>query len=135
MQSEPLDNQSETSKDTQEAQHDVQIELTPEFRRNLRDLAKRYRNIRSDVQTIIQELKIGNFVGDRLTGVGKGYILFKVRVKNRDIQKGKSAGYRLIYQVETPLSVLLLTIYSKSDREDIDAKELLEILSEFYGAN
>jgi mRNA-degrading endonuclease RelE of RelBE toxin-antitoxin system len=57
--------------------------------------------------------------------------MMKVRVKNRDIQKGKSAGYRLIYQVESPTSVLLLTIYSKSDRSDITAAELRSIASEF----
>jgi mRNA-degrading endonuclease RelE of RelBE toxin-antitoxin system len=60
-------------------------------------------------------------------------MVFKVRVRNRDIQRGKSAGYRLIYQVESSDSLLLLTIYSKSDREDVEAKEILEILNEFYG--
>lgn len=135
MQSEPPDSQSESSQDIQEAQPSVQIDLTPEFQRNLRDLAKRYRNIRSDTHTVIQDLEVGNFVGDRLAGVSKGYVLFKVRVRNRDIQKGKSAGYRLIYLVESSVSVLLLAIYSKSDREDINAKEILEILSEFYGTD
>jgi mRNA-degrading endonuclease RelE of RelBE toxin-antitoxin system len=57
--------------------------------------------------------------------------MMKVRVKNRDIQKGKSAGYRLIYRVESPTSVLLLTIYSKSDRSDITAAELRAIAAEF----
>ncbi len=110
----------------------VRIELTPEFQQSLRDLAKRYRSIRSDIQGVIQELEIGNFVGDRLAGIGQSYVVFKTRVKNRDIQKGKSAGYRLIYQVEPPNSVLLLTIYSKSDREDISIKEICNILNEFY---
>ncbi len=93
---------------------------------------KRYRSIRADLQEIIQTLQVGDFVGDRLTGIGNGYVVLKVRVKNRDLKKGKSAGYRLIYQVESPTSVLLLTIYAKSDREDISASEVREILSEFY---
>ncbi|WP_365672290.1 hypothetical protein [Okeania sp. SIO3I5] len=42
-----------------------------------------------------------------------------MRIKNSNIQKGKSSGYRLIYQVESETSVLLLTIYSKTEREDI----------------
>jgi mRNA-degrading endonuclease RelE of RelBE toxin-antitoxin system len=134
MQNELPDNQSKILRDT-EAQLSVQIDLTPEFRRNLRDLAKRYRNIRADVQTVIENLQAGEFIGDRLAGIGKGYAVFKVRVKNRDIQKGKSAGYRLVYQVESDVSVLLLTIYSKSDQEDIDAKEVLGILDEFYGTD
>lgn len=109
----------------------VIIDLTPEFYRNLRDLDKRYRHVRADVQTVIQDLEVGNFVGDRISGIGEGYVMLKVRVKNRDIQKGKSAGYRLIYQVESPTSILLLTIYSKSDRSDITAAELRSIAAEF----
>ena len=50
-----------------------------------------------------------------------------------NIQKVKSAGYRLIYQVESPTSVLLLTIYSKSDQEDISPNEIRSILAEFDG--
>ncbi|BAY74857.1 hypothetical protein NIES25_12730 [Nostoc linckia NIES-25] len=40
---------------------------------------------------------------------------------NINIQKGKSAGYRLIYQLESSTSILLLTIYCESDQEDIGA--------------
>lgn len=108
----------------------IQIDLTPEYKRNLRDLAKRYRNIRSDTQTVIEQLQAGNFVGDRIPSLGRDYIIYKVRVRNSNIQKGKSAGYRLIYQVESPTIILLLTIYSKSDREDISPQEILNIISE-----
>ncbi|MGI2906321.1 hypothetical protein [Tolypothrix sp. VBCCA 56010] len=54
-------------------------------------------------------------------------------IRNSNIQKGKSAGYRLIYQLESPISILLLTIYSKSDREDIGVKEIRDIVADFYG--
>lgn len=127
------DKELDPPSDPQSQQSAVQVDLTPEFQQCLRDLAKRYRSIRSDVQAVIQELQVGNFVGDRLTGVGEGYVVLKARVKNRDIQKGKSAGYRMIYQVEPPTSVLLLTIYSKSDRNDISIKEIRDILNGFYG--
>ena len=122
------DNQSEEQQASQETPSVVQIDLTPEFKRNLHNLAKRYRNIRSDLQPVTQALENGNFEGDRIAGMGEGYVVLKVRVRNRDIQKGKSAGYRLIYQVESPTAVLLLTIYAKSDQEDIVADEIREIL-------
>ncbi|WP_309225534.1 type II toxin-antitoxin system RelE/ParE family toxin [Sphaerospermopsis sp. LEGE 08334] len=96
----------------------------------MRYLAKKYRNIRSDTQAIIEQIQIGNFLGDRISGLGENYIVFKVRVKNSNIQKGKSAGYRIIYQVESPTNVLLLTIYSKSDQEDITPQEIKNILVE-----
>lgn len=133
MQGEQNHSKESSPSDAHNQQAVVQIDLTPEFQRSLHALAKRYRSIRADIQVVIQELQQGNFVGDRLTGIGESYIAFKVRVKNRDIQKGKSAGYRLIYQVESPTSVLLLTIYSKSDREDSSRKEIHDILNEFYG--
>jgi mRNA-degrading endonuclease RelE of RelBE toxin-antitoxin system len=120
----------EFEQDEVESQPSVTIDLTPEFYRNLRDLKKRYRNVRADIQTVIQDLEVGNFVGDRISGIGEDYVMLKVRVKNRDIQKGKSAGYRLIYQVESPSSILLLTIYSKSDRSDITAGEIRSICAE-----
>jgi mRNA-degrading endonuclease RelE of RelBE toxin-antitoxin system len=123
---------SDEELDSQDQEPTVNVDLTPEFQQCLRALAKRYRNIRADIQPVIQELQAGNFIGDRLTGIGKGYVVLKVRVRNRDIQKGKSAGYRLIYQVESPDSVLLLTIYSKSDQTDISNKEIRSILSDFY---
>ncbi|GAB4287084.1 MAG: hypothetical protein Fur0025_20150 [Oscillatoriaceae cyanobacterium] len=75
----------------------VQIDLTPQYKRNLRELSKKYRRIRLDTQPIIEQLQQGNFPGDRLAGMGEDYFIFKVRVKNTDIQKGKSGGYRLIY--------------------------------------
>ena len=112
----------------------VQIDLSPEYKYNLRDLSKRYRNIRSDTREVIEQIQAGNFIGDRISGLGEHYVVFKVRVKNSNIQKGKSAGYRLIYQVESATSVLLLTIYSKSDRSDISANEIISILAEFYGS-
>jgi mRNA-degrading endonuclease RelE of RelBE toxin-antitoxin system len=111
--------------------HFVQIDLTPEYKRNLRDISKKYRNIRLDTQSVIVQLQEGNFIGDRVPGMGENYLILKVRVKNSNIQKGKSAGYRLIYQVESPTCVLLLTIYSKSEREDISANEIRSILAEF----
>lgn len=110
----------------------VQIDLTPQYRRNLRELSKKYRNIRTDIQSIIEQIQAGDFVGNRISGVGEDYVILKVRVKNSNIQKGKSYGYRLIYQVESSTSILLLTIYSKSDREDINNNEIIAILSEFY---
>ncbi|BAY30605.1 hypothetical protein NIES2107_24500 [Nostoc carneum NIES-2107] len=112
-------------------QPSVFIDLTPEYKQNLRNLSKRFRNIRSDVQPVIEQLQQGNIVGDRISGLGEEYIVYKVRVRNSNIQKGKSAGYRLIYQLESPTSILLLTIYSKSDQEDIAANEIRNILADF----
>lgn len=71
----------------------IQVEVTAKFQRNLRTLAKRYHSIRTDIQPVIEQLQSGELPGEQIPEVG--YQIFKVRVKNRDIRKGKSAGYRL----------------------------------------
>jgi mRNA-degrading endonuclease RelE of RelBE toxin-antitoxin system len=127
MQSESSENQPSL-----EAPSILSIDLAPEFQRNLRGLKKRYRNIRTDIEPVIKELEMGNFLGNQITGLGETFVVYKVRIKNSDIKKGKSGGYRLIYQVESETSVLLSAIYSKSDQSDISASEILGILGEFY---
>jgi mRNA-degrading endonuclease RelE of RelBE toxin-antitoxin system len=107
----------------------IQVEATIAFQRNLRKLAKKYRSIRQDVQPIIETLQSGELPGDQVSGVG--YTLFKVRVKNSDIQKGKSGGYRVIYYLKTSTNIILVTIYSKSEQEDITAEEIRDIITEF----
>jgi mRNA-degrading endonuclease RelE of RelBE toxin-antitoxin system len=108
----------------------ISIDLTPEFQKNLSSLAKKYKSIKSDIQPILSDLGRGLHAGDRISGVGEDYFIFKVRIRNTDIQKGKRGGYRLIYQVESESSVLLLAIYSKSTQEDITAREIRAVLSE-----
>ena len=110
----------------------IHIDLTPEYRRNLKDLAKKYRNIRSDTQSVIEDFKKGVIVGDRLTGFGSEIYVYKLRVKNSNIQKGKSAGYRLIYLLESATSILLLTIYSKAEKEDVTIGDINSILGEYF---
>lgn len=102
------------------------LEFTPEFKRNLRILAGKYRHIRSDLEPLLNDLEGGNTPGDRVSGTG--YAIFKVRVKNRDAQKGKRGGYRVIYYLGTPEQIILVTIYSKMEQSDISVSEIQRIL-------
>ncbi|MDK2409554.1 type II toxin-antitoxin system RelE/ParE family toxin [Aphanizomenon sp. PH219] len=97
----------------------ISIRFSPEFEKQLYKLSKRYRKIRDDIQPVIVQLQEGEITGDRLVGLGEEYQVYKVRVKNSNIQKGKSGGYRLIYYLQTATSIILLTVYSKCDQEDI----------------
>jgi mRNA-degrading endonuclease RelE of RelBE toxin-antitoxin system len=107
----------------------VNITFAPKFQRQLRILAKKYRHIYTDIQPILEQLQTGTFVGDQISGTG--YTVMKVRVKNSDIQKGKSGGYRLAYEIESPTNLFVLKIYySKSEQADISAIELITILAE-----
>jgi mRNA-degrading endonuclease RelE of RelBE toxin-antitoxin system len=107
----------------------IQVETSPTFNRNLRSLAKKYRNIRNDIQPVVEQLERGELLGDQIPGIG--YEVFKLRVRNSDIQKGKSGGYRLIYYIKTENGIILLTIYTKSELADIAADEIRSIIAEY----
>lgn len=47
----------------------IALFFTPEFKRNLRQLAKRYLRIKSDIQPIIDLLEQGQLPGDRISGI------------------------------------------------------------------
>jgi len=107
----------------------VRVEFTPELKRNLRALSKKYRHIRSDIQPIIGQLESGEIIGDQVPGVQ--YTIFKARIKNSDIRKGKRSGYWLLYYLKSPKNVILITLYSKLDQSDISAREIKQIIAEF----
>jgi mRNA-degrading endonuclease RelE of RelBE toxin-antitoxin system len=107
----------------------IQILFSDEFKDRLCTLAKRYRSIRTDLQPLIDDLQAGNFIGDQIPGTG--YVVFKVRLKNSDIQKGKSSGYRVIYQLRDNSGILMLLIYAKSDQTDIAIKQVRDIINKF----
>ena len=104
----------------------VEIKFSDEFKASLRKLAKRYRSIRKDIQPVLEDLQQGKFQGDRIANIG--HTVFKQRVKNSDNQKGKSAGYRVIYYIRTTDTVVLITIYSKSEQTDISESEVKRII-------
>lgn len=107
----------------------IEILFSDDFKARLRLLAKRYRSIRNDLQPLIDDLQVGNFIGDQIPGTG--YAVFKVRLKNSDIQKGKSGGYRVIYQLKDNTCILMLLIYTKSDQTDITANQIRDIINKF----
>jgi mRNA-degrading endonuclease RelE of RelBE toxin-antitoxin system len=107
----------------------VEIETTDEFDRRSKSLKKKYRSLKSDLKPLILELQFGETPGDILTGLL--ILAFKVRVRNSDASRGKSGGYRVIYYVVLPTKIVLLTIYSKSEQENIDAQEIERIVAAF----
>ncbi|MGJ3248448.1 MAG: type II toxin-antitoxin system RelE/ParE family toxin [Elainellaceae cyanobacterium] len=105
----------------------IQVGFTNRFEKDIRRLAKRYRKIKLDIQPLIQQLEAGEIPGDQIPNLEQ--TVFKVRVKNSDIKKGKSGGYRVIYYLKTETQIVLVTMYSKSDRSDIAATEIRDILN------
>jgi mRNA-degrading endonuclease RelE of RelBE toxin-antitoxin system len=102
--------------------------FTPEFKRNLRQLARKYRRIKSDIEPIVTQLTHGETPGDRVPGLYD--VIYKVRARNSDSAKGKRGGYRIIYQITVEKTVILITIYSKTEQADITADEIQKIITQ-----
>ena len=47
------------------------------------------------------------------------------------MQKGKSDGYRVIYYLKADDRIILATIYSKSDRSDVDAEVIEDAIAQY----
>ena len=52
----------------------IQVEATVYFSTNLKTLAKRYRNIRKDVQPLLDQLAAGQVLGEQVPNVGIQFI-------------------------------------------------------------
>jgi mRNA-degrading endonuclease RelE of RelBE toxin-antitoxin system len=52
-----------------------------------------------------------------------------------DIHKGKSGGYRVIYQIVNSTTVVLLYLYCKSDKDNIGLDEIGAIIKNFKTSN
>ena len=97
---------------------------TPEFIKNLKALKKKYKSIKEDVLRVANELEENPTMGTKL-----GSNTFKIRVKNSNNNKGKSAGYRMItYCINEQNELFLVTIYSKTEKENILDLELKELI-------
>ena len=108
------------------------VALTPSFKRSIKRLKKRFQHVTDDVRTAVQALLQTPRLG---VVIPSGSGVRKLRVRNTDLPKGKSGGYRLLYTVEdqpTPTLYLLL-LYAKSDQEDVTRYELRELLDELAG--
>lgn len=104
----------------------VQVEFSARFKRDIKRLVKKYRHIKADVQPLIVALENSETPGDQISGVD--HTVYKVRIKNSDVERGKSGGYRLLYFIKTTDFVLLLTISSRSDADDISADAINDII-------
>lgn len=74
-------------------------------------------------------LELNKLSADKIEGLA-GYSVYKARMKNSSSLSGKSGGFRIIYYLEYQQKIYCLTIYSKSEKQDVSRKEILEILED-----
>ncbi len=96
------------------------------FAKPVKRLTKRYPSFPTDLLRLIEELEI-----DALLGVSLGGNLRKIRMAIRSKGKGKSGGARVIAYIYLKAGrVHLLTVYDKSDRDNISDIELERLIKE-----
>ena len=103
------------------------IVATPDFARELKQLAKRYPSMKEDYDAFLKELRQNPLMGTEL-----GKHMRKVRFTITSKAKGKSGGSRIItHTILTQTdgaNVTLVIIYNKSDQDSITDKELRRLL-------
>jgi mRNA-degrading endonuclease RelE of RelBE toxin-antitoxin system len=94
------------------------------FERQAKRLMKKFPSLKKEIQTLISELK-----KEPNKGTSIGNNCHKIRLAIASKGKGKSGGARIITHVIFKKdTVYLLSIYDKSDMENLSDKEILDLI-------
>lgn len=100
------------------------VKTIPKFEKELKRLAKKYRSLKKEFIELVESLKQHPDQGTPL-----GNDCYKIRLAIASKQKGKSGGARVITYLQILNStVYLISIFDKSDKENIPDRELEELL-------
>lgn len=99
---------------------------TSDFKKDFKRLLKKYKSLKTEVAVLIDSLEENPTLGTPL-----GNDCYKIRLSIKSKGKGKSGGARVITCVKiVDKNVFLLTIYNKSEKENVTDKELLELIKD-----
>ncbi|WP_152057093.1 type II toxin-antitoxin system RelE/ParE family toxin [Aliarcobacter butzleri] len=102
------------------------IEYADTFLKEAKQLSKKFKLLKSDLKQAVDEIETKNDLGVYL-----GFNLFKKRVKNSSIPTGKSGGFRVIIYRQIENKIVLISIYSKTEKENLSDEELSEIIKQY----
>ncbi|MBL7045111.1 MAG: hypothetical protein ISR98_00720 [Parcubacteria group bacterium] len=92
--------------------------ILPHFKKQLKQLSKKYRSLKDEII-----LTLENFEKSKEQSLGNN--VYKIRVKSKDINRGKNKSFRLfVHIIEVQDYVVPITIYYKGDRKDMNIKEI-----------
>lgn len=104
----------------------LNIKTLSSFDKDVKRLYKSYKKLPSDLKTLKEGL-----LQNPKSGIELGNKCYKIRLANSSVPTGKSGGFRIIYYyLDEDLNLYLMSIYSKSELENIDDKIILNILKE-----
>jgi len=95
-----------------------------DFENNVKKLAKKFKKLDQDLSRLLQQLE-----QDPTKGTPLGNNCYKIRIPNSSIPTGKSGGFRVITLIKVEKDkIVLLTIYSKTEKNTITDRELEAII-------
>lgn len=100
------------------------IEYSDNFLKEAKKLSKKYKLLKIDLKQAVHEI-----LDNQDLGVYLGCDLYKKRVKNSSIPTGKSGGFRVIIYKQLEEKIILISIYSKTDKEVLSDEELSELVN------
>lgn len=104
-----------------------EIYLPQTFQRCIKSLRKKFPHIKDDLSPLFQSLQNNPQTGDPIPGWARK--IWKVRVSSRDLKRGKSGGFRVVYAWTAGQLILYpLFIYFKGEKEDITKEEIENLL-------
>jgi len=101
------------------------IDTIPRFEKDVKKLKKKFPKIKNDLLKLINELS-----SNPELGINLGEHIFKVRFPNSSIPTGKSGGFRIITYYKTDNILYLVTMYSKTEQDNILTEKLKKIIQE-----
>jgi len=101
------------------------------FDKRYKKFVKKFPTLKEELELLEEQLLKNPKMGVHLTAN-----IYKIRVSNKDNQRGKSGGFRvityLIEETENCIEINLLTIYDKSEEETISKSALLKIVKQYF---
>lgn len=108
----------------------MKILFSDNFLKEAKALSKKYKLLKSDLKEAVAEIEnLKDF------GVSLGFNLFKKRIKNSSIPTGKSGGFRIIIFEQIEDKIVLISIFSKTEKENLSDNELAMALQKYLTQN
>lgn len=109
---------------------EIIIKMLPEFSHRAKTISKKYKSFVNDYKIFIESLKMNPIQGKSLGGG-----VYKIRISIASKTKGKSGGARVLtYNVKKvnpeKYIIVLMSIYDKSEMENVSDNYLKDILRE-----
>jgi mRNA-degrading endonuclease RelE of RelBE toxin-antitoxin system len=103
------------------------IQLSDNFKKEAKRLTKKYPSLKTELTVLFTELEENPTLGTSL-----GNDIYKIRLAIASKNKGKSGGARVLSFVKvTQTTVLLFSIYSKGEVDNLTDKQIQELIKDY----